>query len=361
MTAYDDVRNELAVIRTAAAETDRAAGRAGAILAAIEDAPPPPPVQPIGIGFGTGNLPEPADVGRVADELQAIGITRVRITLPWAACQPRADSPIRTPAKLASQINGFADAGMGVLLIPAYCPPWQQTTPTQFAMPKDPAAFGRFVAAVVDEWAATVDEWEVWNEPNHDGPPGLVMPSGQSRGGGYARLMQAAAPMFPRWVTVLGGGGLCPAPDNPPHALRAPSFVRDWFAADAMADDRFDRLSIHPYAGKLDWTNDTEWSWPNRIIPELLDQLRASLSSRPDPYPLTASECGYRTAGNNAVTEAQQGPKLIGMVEGWRKVPGAGAIYLFCWRDFDTTALGLWRKDGTPKPAVAALREAFGR
>lgn len=369
MSTLEELRTAAQLAVEVADTTDRAAGESARTAVELrrlidEYRPPRPDLPAIGVGFGSGLLPDPADVPRVADEMLGMGITRIRATLPWSSCQPKATSPITVPARYRQIMEAFDAAGVRQLVIPAYTPTWAKgvETPTglgQFAMPKDPALFGAFCSAAVDQ-LPTVDEWEVWNEPSHNGPPGLVSPD---RGRDYARLLDATwtARAFPRTHTVHAMS-VCPAPDNPPTALRSSTFVEAVYAADSTIGDKYDQLSVHPYTGTLPFGVGPPHGWVSTQIPEIRAKLRAAGERR--PRIISATECGYSTKGPNAYTEQQQADRLVDMIQTWRSQPDVGPMWLFSWNDLSagttrSDGLGLHTHDGTPKRACAAIREAL--
>lgn len=316
----------------------------------------------IGIGFGTGQVTVD-NVSQWADKIAAMGLTRVRITLPWASCQPKAGAPVKVPDRFVSICQTFAMRGLHVLVILAYTPGWQQSQASQFAMPKDPAAFAMFCVAARQQ-LPMVDEWEVWNEPNHGGiptpTPGLVSPN---RAKDYGRLVRATHDVaaFPRPHTVLAGV-VCPAPNKPPTAQQPAPFVEAWYDEHPDAGEQYDQLSVHPYSGSLPFDNDTENGWVTHIIPAIQQRLIAAGDDRGRLF--CASECGYTTKGKTALSETAQADMLVGMVTTWRTLPYAGSMYLFSFQDLgagDTYSegLGLHKIDGTPKRCVAALREVL--
>ena len=125
-----------------------------------------------------------AEVERTLDELRALGVDRLRITLAWRAIAPAAESDARPAVDLADPA-AYGDAawrkydrivrlarerGIGVNFdLTAPAPDWATGTPEREDIDDvytpDPQEFGRFVRAVATRYA-DVDNWSVWNEPN---------------------------------------------------------------------------------------------------------------------------------------------------------------------------------------------------
>ena len=186
----------------------------------------------------------------------------------------------------------------------------------------------------------------IWNEPNNKSHWDPELDPGWERFSEMARLAGAAigsaAPDLPR---VLGG--MSPID---------PGFVRN--LAGRGVFEEIDVVAVHGFP--LDWN-----LWSIHEWPEKLDEIRAVT-----PLPLWVSEVGVSTFGADEVQVwglRKTAELLVGRAErihwyslydlpmAWeattRHKEAEGSSY---YRHF---AMGLLRKDGSPKPAL----EAFGR
>jgi hypothetical protein len=154
-------------------------------------------------------------VERTLDQLRALGVDRLRLTVLWSALAPQPTSPVapahfdaRNPAAYAPTawypydrvIVLARQRGMDVdLNLTAPGPLWAMTPGAASAkdathLRPDPAAFGAFVAAVGRRYDGSytvsgkgirvtlprVGFWSIWNEPNQ---PGWLLPQWRSVGG----------------------------------------------------------------------------------------------------------------------------------------------------------------------------------
>ena len=123
-------------------------------------------------------------VARTLDELQSLGVDRVRITVAWRAIAPGNESDTK-PAFDATDPDAYPDGawrkyervvrmarerGIGVNFnVTAPAPDWATGTPERQDLDEvyapDPAEFGNFVKAVGRRFP-DVDYWSIYNEPN---------------------------------------------------------------------------------------------------------------------------------------------------------------------------------------------------
>ena len=125
-----------------------------------------------------------AKVARTLDELQALGVERLRITVAWRAIAPGNESdtkpafdatnPDEYPASAWSKyervVRMARERGIGVNFnVTAPAPDWATGSPEREDLDEvyapDPAEFGAFVTAVGRKFP-DVDYWSIYNEPN---------------------------------------------------------------------------------------------------------------------------------------------------------------------------------------------------
>jgi hypothetical protein len=110
-------------------------------------------------------------------QARELGITRLRVSLGWAATLgPQADDRTQ-PRPLVYDFSRFDDlidaaAGFGIRLQLNLIPPapaWATGDRKLGVNRPNPALYARFVRAAAEHFKGRVDRYAVWNEPNHVG------------------------------------------------------------------------------------------------------------------------------------------------------------------------------------------------
>ena len=269
-------------------------------------------------------------------------------------------------------LTAAATAGVSILPVLMDPPAWRSTAPDSGRLramypPRHVADMASLATALVGRygpggrfWVAhpelapmPVRSWQVWNEPN--------IPAFWATGpdpSAYVELLDATGSAIraadPAAEIVAAG---LPLADN---GIPIGTFLNGMYAAGARGT--FDTLAIHPYAS--DALGVLQILWAARLQ---LDRL-----GDPD-RPIWATEFGWSTDGppvTITMSEAAQAATLrdaIGLMQRSRSALRLRGFVVFRWRDVtlnprqtDVWALhtGLVRADGSPKPALAALRDA---
>jgi hypothetical protein len=193
------------------------------------------------------------------DELQALGVRWLRVTLYWKDVAPQAEAtraPVfdeRDPDEGYSWerydpvIREARARGMQILLtVSGPVPKWATRDKDDFVTEPSPLRFERFTTAVGRRYGDDVSIWAVWNEPNQ---PNFLLP--QFRNGKaaspaiYRRLFQAAD----RGLRAAGQGDdpvLAgeTAPRGTPLVVAPVTFLRGTLCLDA-------RFRRSPRCGRL--------------------------------------------------------------------------------------------------------------
>jgi hypothetical protein len=205
-------------------------------------------------------------------------------------------------------------------------------------LPADPAAFAQFTADMARRFAPGGEFWaehpeldgslapeafELWNEPDFGYFAGGYYPDR------YARLVkasvQAARAANPAARFLIYGGGTIDS---------GAKWVSDLFAAVPDLAGYVDLIATHPY-GKL----------------RNAETVRKAFSARGVVRPVWITELGWDTA------ESQQAATLQRTADTIRSY-GVAAFFYFQYRDWQAGGgYGLYRLDGTPKPAAATYRQ----
>jgi hypothetical protein len=342
------------------------------------------------LGCGAGKSPAPSEptsrtafVGLVSDDaFAARGIQRVRIlrrqtaagvrllrqTFDWASIE-------RSPGHYDfsvydDYVAATARAGIQVLPVlfdpPAFHSrarkPGDDTPP-----PSSPASMARFAQALVHRYGPEgtlwrdraelpprpIRAWQIWNEPNVPAYWG-----GRPSARGYARLLErvgaAIKHVDPKAMIVTGGI------PNSGLGIGFEPYVRA--LARAGAGRAFDALAIHPYA-----------RGPAGVLAAVAGARRLLASVGNDSAKLWVTEFGWASDGPGSaftVGPAAQASNartvIAALAEHARALRLEGVVY-YNWRDakpypggkdFWGLHTGLLRKDGRPKPALAAFAAA---
>jgi hypothetical protein len=271
-----------------------------------------------------------------------------RLSIQWKAWEPRQGS--LAPWEVARTDRAIAltrQAGVHVLLDVLNAPAWASNTDTDGLgnVPRDPAAFGRFMSLVASRYRGQVDAYEIWNEPDIS-----RFWNGGPDAGRYTALLKtgyaAVKQQDPRALVVSGG-----------LSWDYDKYLTAMYRAGAKGS--FDVLAIHPYS--------------TGSLPKWLSSIRLAHRTQVangDTRPIWLTEFGFNTSGDpsawqRGVSEAQQA-QLVG--DSYRLLEGEPYVQVAFyyslrnnwWSHDDPRSMeacfGLLRTDFSAKPAFAAFR-----
>ncbi|MBM9622022.1 cellulase family glycosylhydrolase [Streptomyces zhihengii] len=345
---------------------------------ALQPAPPAPPPLRTGIAYGNTLVSMPdAELAAALDDVVSLGGGWVRADLAWRDVQ--ADGPDAYRWHLFDRVVEAARArDLEVLPVLAYTPPWARPDgcASDKCAPADPAAFAAFAGAAAARYAQRgVHIWEIWNEPN------LVrfwQPAPDPAA--YAVLLREAGRALraadPAARVVLGGLGAAPSGGGD---IAQTEFLAE--VCERGGNRLVDAVGYHPYTYP-DLTavagHTTAWD----AVAGGPDSLEGVLAAYGTPgLPVWITETGAPTGGPGTasdgspaasgpaathVTEARQAAVAADVVRAAAADPVVGALFWYSDRDLGTDRstnedfYGLRRSDGSPKPALGALRRAIG-
>jgi hypothetical protein len=320
-----------------------------------QPAPPPPPPEPalpaVGVvGGSSWNGLTPVARQDALGLMAQAGITHFRVGVPWSSVE-------RTKGVYGldlyrTLVREVVHAGLIPVAVLGYTPPHYRLPGGDMFSQPTPAGIAAYHAFCLAVFRALVPlgcfRYEVWNEPNHAGPPGMAPVSAKV----HAQLCfeaHTAAANTSRHIRLVAGA-ISPAPDKPPSAEGATLYLQNTLAAKPGFFDFVDEWSIHPYPGLRDGK-------PNRLLDGWFwrQQYASMRPLVPQHVPISATECGFSTFD---MTEEQQAAGLVDAIQTW---PEAGPFYIFNWRDWGQTPArdnrqGLARLDGTLRPAYFAVK-----
>lgn len=348
-----------------------------------------PPSHELLLGVHAAEAGSAAEYAAKLDRAAALRLRAVRVPVDWAQLEP--DAPGAFDAayldELKSRVADARERGLGVVVLFAQSPAWASGHPDEPGYPPDPDHLDDYAGALVRlagalETAGPVLAWEVWNEPNStEFWPAYA---GRERGGTYVLVPLEAAAEYAALLeaaytamkqahpqAVVLGGSLASADVAYLEAL--------WRAfGDRMP---MDALALHPYA-RVDERAGPHYGYAqypdqcNEDIDDLsppwcfergLERVRGFLKARGFDRPLWLTEFGVSSADawGDAGSEAEQAKHLEIALDILERRAGpddlnvAAAIW-YCLDDEDSDLFGLYREDGSLKPAGERLRERTG-
>lgn len=292
-------------------------------------------------------------VDRTLDAMQSLGVTNVRVLIPWYDVNP--NPGVYEWSKIDRVVAAAQARNMGVLATITHSPDWAVTpgdTPV-ISPPAREADFGDFTALVAQRYAGRISAYEIWNEPN--GATSFYPAPDPDR---YTALLKDAYTKIKAVdpsVTVIAGV-LGAVPTRPEQGtIDSPSFLEAMYGAGAKG--YFDAISFHPY----------QLSTPYSQGPSLVGspinevrEMRALMVSQGDAAKLIwASEYGLPTS---VVSEEQQAAYIKDFLAGWSAQGYAGPMFVYTTRDASgeyesDLNFGVFREDWSAKPAAQVIKD----
>jgi hypothetical protein len=330
------------------------------------------PFRTVPIGIGEDYASNRRTVEAARRDLEACrraGATVLRISFSWSEMEPE---PGRFDFSFWDEVVPLAVDEYGLRLIPYVCytPAWASADPASETIwttpPKDPAAFGRFVGALVTRYKDRLHSWELWNEP--DIPEFWTGTPAQ-----FAALIRegsrAVRQADPKARVVLGG--IAKHPEYLSTLLR-----------DETISHLVDVVNCHAYF-------ETWHEAPLEELTTYINRMADVIAEYGDGQDLWMAEVGYsnfRPEGSGRISEmyrARHGfehtPEFQAeaLVRSMALILATGKVGLITWYrindlpgsqtvigDVNNRSLGLVDLQGRPKPALEGFRRGtalFGR
>ena len=281
--------------------------------------------------------------------LATLGVTIARISMPWSWVETAAG---HMDWRYADQIVADLERhGIKPLVEISNMPGWARPsgTPESHGPTTDSErdGFAKHCGAVAARFKGRVYAYEIWNEAN--GGPWSPTPNLNHYSLLFEQAYAAIKAVDPEGPVISTGlAGICGHYDPIP-------WVREFVKTPAMA--LADGFGLHPYSdgdglvsGLL---RDTAF------IRQILDEAGYS------HVPMYMTEAGISTGGSRGVSEAIQA-KIVDVTADWLSMlHGVNCVLWYC--DMDSAAkqaanpndfegyFGLYRKDGSAKPAATAF------
>lgn len=301
----------------------------------------------------------PEEVGVALDTMQSMGVTQVRMFVPWRAVEPAPGA--YNWADVDKVVDAAEERGIAVLGAVTSTPTWASDVQNSaYGAPRDPQDFGNFMGALASRYGAgtgdpetaRISAYEIWNEPQS-----FVFWSPRPDPAAYTEILKAgydAVKAVDPTGTVVGGvvtAGLSWGGVN----INPVEFVEGMYAAGAAG--HFDALSYHPY--NYDWKFGDGAGNAISAVGQL-EAMQALMAQYGDgEKDVWTSEYGLPTS---YVSEAQQAEFIDDFMDTWSEHDGTGPMFIYSLIDRNSASTdvedtwGLFRDDYTPKQAAAIVQ-----
>lgn len=254
------------------------------------------------------------------DAAVAAGGTWLRVPFNWRIVEATRGAP---DWSALDRVVAAADArGLHILGVISYAPQWARTSTADTAPPDDPAAFGRFAGQVAERYRASVNTWEIWNEPNIK-----VGFGGTVDATAYVALLKAAflaiKKVQPKKTSTVVSGGLNRGPDATGGLF---AYVKQMYAAGARG--YFDALGLHPY---LRSATADGYAADSQVLLEEIGRIRSYMLRRLNPRRIWFTEFGRATP--MGYSQTQQADLLMMQLDQYARLSYAGPSILYTIRD----------------------------
>ncbi len=287
----------------------------------------------------------------------------LRISFSWFEMEPE---PGQYDFAFWDKVIPMAVDEYGLRLIPYVCytPSWASSRPESDAVwttpPKDLAAFGRFVRALVQRYKGRIHSWEIWNEPDI---PEFWTGSTKQYAALLAEGSRAVRQADPAARVVLGG------------IARRPEFLRE-LLRDEGVSPLIDVVNCHNYFET--WHDGTLEG-----LPTYLGLIAGVIDDYGHGQELWMAEVGYssyRPKGSGRVSDRYMARHVFehtpayqaeALLRAMTLIRSTDRVSLVTWYrindlpagqevigDLNNRHLGIVDLQGRPKPALEGLRGA---
>jgi hypothetical protein len=296
------------------------------------------------------------------DHVDRSGSGWVRIGVGWCSLEEGGPGVVSDwyLQRLDATVAAAEARGLHVLATLGCTPGWLSGSSDLRVLPppEEVTQFRRVAAWLAGRYAGRIAAWEIWNEPDCSAGTGC----GATDPEAYVPVLRAGfagvRAADPTALVVSGGTSGVNA-----------TWVEGMYAAGA--EGWFDALALHPYQGPAAEPPEAPPAdHPYRIAN--VERVREVMVAAGDgDVPIWFTEFGWTTgagdgwsAGVDEATQAAYLGRAIDLVQ--RRYPYVTHAFVFTIRDRDDwtpyeNGFGLTRLDGSPKPALAALRSANER
>lgn len=312
-----------------------------------------------GINVTEAILLSPTDRRCIAKEAKAVGVTHVRLEIPWGVVQP---VDLAWPngydwTATDDMIKAFADEGLQICaVLGVHRAAWQTLTM--------PQRFGEMCATVAQRYRWWVGTWEIWNEQNNCAYWSASSVWGRYFNSGpkaeeyvpYLKIAHQWIHVVQPWATVLFGGMAANLSYWHPLAgnvSRDPvDFLNDCYKAGVKGF--FDGLAYHPYALNDSFDGEQEPTPQQKFIAKI-GSLYKVMADQDDSKPSHLTEWG-----SGDVNDSVKAARIAVAYPINASFPGVASNYLYSLRDWGADQFGLLRSDWTRRPSYQVYKQLIG-
>jgi len=220
------------------------------------------------------------------------------------------------------------------------------------AAPADPQEFASFMGALATRYKGEIGAYEIWNEPN-----GYQFWSPAPNAADYVALLKAAYPVIkaadPNAVVVAAGLGSVISFGT--LTIDPVTYLQEMY--DAGAQGYFDAVAFHPYLYSK------AFSTPSPYASAPINQVEAMHAIMVEygdgAKQIWATEYGQPS---DYASEQNQADYIADFLRTWRNLSYAGPAFIDTIKDTgsaddNSSTLGVYHLDWTPKLAVAVIEE----
>lgn len=282
------------------------------------------------------------------NEMKTLGVTSLRIAVPWVYIQPTATT--YDWSKMDNVVDTAASMGFSITGAVSGTPTWGGVP---LAGAPNPTSYADFASAVASRYGTKIGAYEIWNEPNG------VMFFAPVNATKYTEVLKAAYTAIkaanPDAIVLAGALG---ATGNVKGISQAAvDFLKGMYAAGAAG--YFDALSYHPYGSTLPFSAGA--GVQNSALKQIQALYAVMVANGDGNLKIWGTEYGNATVPVIGITKTEQAQYLQDFIAAWTRLPFTGPAFVYTAQDLATGMLnaeanyGLFNSDGTPKQAAVVL------
>ena len=249
-------------------------------------------------------------------DYKALGADWLRIDIRWDYAQKSAGGGY-TWSDMDRVVAAAKKYGIEVIGVLNDAPSWADSS---MASASTREAFAKFAAAAASHYGDSIDNWEIWNEPNMRG----ITPAN------YTALLKGASYAINSVDSgdVVITGGLAAVPSTGNGLYGAVDYLKAIYANGG--EGHFDAVGYHPYT--YPYLPSASDNWNGWQIME--DGIRGTMVANGDAdLQVWMTELGAPTSGYNAVSQATQATILSQAAQLASGYSWAGPILWYTYQD----------------------------
>jgi hypothetical protein len=261
----------------------------------------------------------------------------------WYDIQPQRD--VWAWDYFDAMIAGAQTHGCSIALTIGGTPDWANGGQGRHVPPSEIQYWTHFVETIAQRYRGQIGIWLLWNEPNRDYWTGTLEQYVNDIVRPAAQVLKSVDP-----ANVIGAPELSTEGDDWTAWLR--TFLQ-------QAGHLIDIITVHAYDadGAAVWRKLTQsrrwWElWRRPSVREVID--RAGYGQKP----CWVDECGWQS---DQVGEEGQAARWDQLLERLQGASWPAGIVVYQLQDEPGVSYGIYRQDGTPKPATAVIQRYSGR